>query len=162
MKRLLPSPPLSLLLLSVWLLLNQSLSAATLLLGALLALLVPLGTQALRPGRARMHRPGTALRLLLAVLHDLVRSNIRVARLILTRRPEAIPSGFLHIPLELREPHALALLAMIVCLTPGTAWAEISRDRSMLLLHVFEVGDAAAMVAQIKKRYERPLMEIFE
>ena len=65
-------------------------------------------------------------------------------------------------PLQLRDPNALAVLATIVCITPGTAWAELSLDRSMLLLHVLEVEDAAAIAADIKQRYERPLMEIFE
>ena len=51
---------------------------------------------------------------------------------------------------------------MIVCITPGTAWAEISRDRSMLLLHVLEVDDPQTIVAHVQQHYERPLMEIFE
>ena len=162
MKRLLPSLPLALLLFVVWLLLNQSVSPGTLLMGAVLAVLVPLGTKSLRPGSVTMRKPLVAFKLWAIVMRDFVRSNIRVATLILTRRPRDIPSGFLQVPLDMRDPHALALLAMILCLTPGTAWAEVSRDRSMLLLHVFEIVDADAMVAMIKQRYERPLMEIFE
>ena len=162
MKRLVSSLPLSALLFVVWLLLNQSVSPGTLLMGAVLAVLVPLGTKSLRPGSVTMRKPLVAFKLWAIVLRDFVRSNIRVATLILTRRPRDIPSGFLQVPLDMRDPHALALLAMILCLTPGTAWAEVSRDRSMLLLHVFEIVDADAMVAMIKQRYERPLMEIFE
>ena len=162
MKRLVSSLPLSALLFVVWLLLNQSVSLGTLLMGAVLAVLVPLGTKSLRPGSVTMRKPLVAFKLWAIVMRDFVRSNIRVATLILTRRPRDIPSGFLQVPLDMRDPHALALLAMILCLTPGTAWAEVSRDRSMLLLHVFEIVDADAMVAMIKQRYERPLMEIFE
>ena len=162
MKRLVSSLPLSALLFVVWLLLNQSVSPGTLLMGAVLAVLVPLGTKSLRPGSVTMRKPLVAFKLWAIVMRDFVRSNIRVATLILTRRPRDIPSGFLPVPLDMRDPHALALLAMILCLTPGTAWAEVSRDRSMLLLHVFEIVDADAMVAMIKQRYERPLMEIFE
>ena len=162
MKRILPSLPLTALLFVVWLLLNQSVSPGTLLMGAVLAVLVPLGTRSLRPGSVTMRKPLVAFKLWAIVMRDFVRSNIRVATLILTRRPRDIPSGFLQVPLDMRDPHALALLAMILCLTPGTAWAEVSRDRSMLLLHVFEIVDADAMVAMIKQRYERPLMEIFE
>ena len=66
------------------------------------------------------------------------------------------------IPLELRDPNGLAVLAMIVCITPGTVWAELSRDRSMLMLHVLEVHDREAIVQHVQTRYERPLMEIFE
>ena len=162
MKRILPSLPLTALLFVVWLLLNQSVSPGTLLMGAVLAVLVPLGTKSLRPGSVTMRKPLVAFKLWAIVMRDFVRSNIRVATLILTRRPRDIPSGFLLVPLDMRDPHALALLAMILCLTPGTAWAEVSRDRSMLLLHVFEIDDADAMVAMVKRRYERPLMEIFE
>ena len=50
MKRLLPSLPLALLLFVVWLLLNQSVSPGTMVMGALLAILVPVGTKGLRPG----------------------------------------------------------------------------------------------------------------
>ena len=32
----------------------------------------------------------------------------------------------------------------------------------MLLLHVLELDDAQAIAADVKQRYERPLMEIFE
>ena len=66
------------------------------------------------------------------------------------------------VQLELRDPNALAVLAMIVCITPGTAWAELSLDRATLLIHVLELDDADAIVAHIKRCYERPLMEIFE
>ena len=162
MKRLVSSLPLSALLFVVWLLLNQSVSPGTLLMGAVLAVLVPLGTKSLRPGSVTMRKPLVAFKLWAIVMRDFVRSNIRVATLILTRRPRDIPSGFLLVPLDMRDPHALAMLAMILCLTPGTAWAEVSLDRSVLLLHVFEIDDADAMVAMVKERYERPLMEIFE
>ena len=57
---------------------------------------------------------------------------------------------------------ARLVLAMIVCITPGTAWAEISLDRSMLMLHVLELDDPATVIAEVKRRYEAPLMEIFE
>jgi len=66
------------------------------------------------------------------------------------------------VPLALRNPHALASLAMITAVVPGTVWAEMATDRSALLLHVFDVDDEAAFIAHYKSRYERPLQEIFE
>lgn len=161
-KRWLPSPPLSLALFVVWLLLNQSLDAATLLLAVVLAIVVPLLTRRLRPATVRMRRPGTALRLAGVAVYDMMHSALAVAGCLLTRRTPAIASHFVQIPLDLRDPNALAVLAMICCLTPGTAWGELSLDRSALLLHVFDVDDEAAFIATFKERYERPLMEIFE
>ncbi len=162
MKRFLPSPPLSLALFVVWLLLNQALDPATLLMAAILALWVPVLTQALRPATVRMRRPGVALKLAGRVAYDLVVSALTVARLLLTRRNDRMTPGFVRVPLDVRDPNALAVLAMIICLTPGTAWAEIALDRSTLLIHLFDCDDVPAFVAMVKARYERPLMEIFE
>ncbi|MFN9476198.1 Na+/H+ antiporter subunit E [Acidovorax sp.] len=162
MKRILPAPMLSLALLVLWLLLNRSLSAGNFVLGGVLALAIPLLTAGLRPLPVRVRAPGAVLRLALTVMGDTVQSNIAVARLLLAPGRRRHPSGFVQIPLELRDANALAVLAVIVSIAPGTAWAELSVDRSVLMLHVLEVDDAAAIAAQIKRRYERPLMEIFE
>ena len=162
MKRWTPSPPLSLALFVVWLLLNQSLEAATLASAVVLAIAVPLLTKGLRPATVRMRKPGVALRLSFVVTFDMLKSAYDVARLLLTRRTSRIASKFVQIPLDMRDPNGLAVLAMVMCLTPGTAWGEVSFDRSTLLIHVFDVDDEAAFVALIKQRYERPLMEIFE
>ncbi|MBC7392357.1 MAG: Na+/H+ antiporter subunit E [Variovorax sp.] len=162
MKRWLPSPPLSLALFIVWLLLNQSMDSSTLLLAAILAIAVPLLTRSLRPATVRMQRPGVALMLVGRVMVDLSVSAWTVARMLLTRRTADIHSAFVKVPLQMRDPNGLAVLAMILCLTPGTAWAELSFDSSVLLIHVFDVDDEAAFIAQVQQRYERPLMEIFE
>ncbi len=162
MRRLIPSPPLTIALWVVWLLLNQSLHPATMLLGALLAVVVPLLTKGLRPATVRMRRPLAALRLLRLVMADLLVSALGVARALLTRRTPQIHSAFVRVPLDLRDPNGLAVLAMILCLTPGTAWAELAVDRSQLLLHVFDVDDESDLIERIKLRYETVLMEIFE
>ena len=36
-------------------------------------------------------------------------------------------SGFMTIPLELRSPMGLAILALILTATPGTAWLDYNR-----------------------------------
>ena len=161
-KRLVPAPVLSLALLVLWLLLNRSLSAGHIVLGTVLALAIPLLTAGLRPLPVRIRKPGAVLRLALAVAVDTVRSNVAVARLLLAPGRRRHPAGFVHIPLDVRDPNALAVLATIVCITPGTAWAELALDRSMLLLHVLELDDADTVIANVKRRYEAPLMEIFE
>ena len=162
LQRLVPAPLLSLALLGLWLVLNRTLSPGHVALGALLGLAIPLVTAGLRPLPVRIRRPGAVLQLGWTVAKDTVLSNLTVARLLLAPSRRRHPPGFVHIPLDLRDPNGLAVLAMVVCITPGTAWAELALDRSMLLLHVLEVDDPAAIVAHVKKRYERPLMEIFE
>lgn len=163
LKKLVPAPLLSLALLGLWLVLNRSLSPGHIVLGGLLGLAIPLVTAGLRPLPVRIRKPGAVLRLALTVAHDTVLSNVAVARLLLSPMSHRRhPAGFVHIPLDLRDPNGLAVLAMVVCITPGTAWAELALDRSMLMLHVLEVDDPVAIAAKVKERYERPLMEIFE
>jgi multicomponent K+:H+ antiporter subunit E len=162
MKRLLPAPLMSASLFAIWLLLNDSASAGDLLLAAVFAIALPLLTAPLRPLGARVRRPAVLLRLVLVVGLDVLQSNLDVARGVL-RAPRRPPRGdFVSVPLELRDPHALAALAVITTVVPGTVWCELASDCSALRLHVFDLDDEAAFVHRFKARYERPLMEIFQ
>lgn len=162
MKLLFPAPLLSVALFVLWLLLNHSVSKGHIVLGAVLALLTPIVTRGLRPLPVRVRHPWSILKLFITVIKDTSISNFQVVRFLLFPSLRKHPAAFVHIPLELRDPNGLAVLAMIICITPGTAWAEISRDRSALLIHVLEVGDARIIIDHVKTSYERPLMEIFE
>ncbi|AJO78119.1 Na+/H+ antiporter subunit E [Pseudomonas sp. MRSN 12121] len=162
MKRLFPAPWLSLALWLLWLVLNQSVSPGNLLLGALLGFCAPLMMRPLRPLPIRIRRPATILRLLLVVGRDVLLSNLAVAWGVLNagRRPPR--SRFVKIPLQLRDANGLAALSTITTVVPGTVWSELSLDRSILLLHVFDLDDEVAFIQHFKATYERPLMEIFE
>src|SRR3546814_2453304 len=87
-RRWLPYPVLSGLLALIWLVLNQSLSPGTVLLGVVLGLLLGRVFGLLRPPRAHIRNYPLAARLLLRVAFDIVRSNFIVARLILRRSEE--------------------------------------------------------------------------
>jgi multicomponent K+:H+ antiporter subunit E len=147
----------------MWLLLNTTFAVAHILLGLGVSLLMVLGFRAVRPLQARLRRPQMALLLLWRVFLDILRSNVAVARIVLglTGKRE-IRSGFLDIPLDMRDPHGLAALATIVTSTPGTIWVDLSLDGSTLTLHVLDLRDEQAWIDTIKQRYERLLMEIFE
>jgi multicomponent K+:H+ antiporter subunit E len=163
MNRLIPSPALSIALFVLWVLLVQSSSAGNLVIGGALAVLGPVLTQHLGNPRARFRRPRVALTLLGTAIADMLRSNVHVASAILTRPSHRLRSRFVAVPLELRDPHGLAALAMIITFTPGTAWAQLSADERTLLIHALDVeSDESGTVAYIKQRYERPLREIFE
>jgi len=162
MKKCFPAPLVSLALFVMWLLLNHTLSLGHMLLALVLALTLPALLGELRPQKVRVRHLTTAVRLGLTVVADTTRSNIAVLRFLLLPKRRRDPPAFVKIPLELRDPNALAVLAMIVCITPGTVWAELSLDRSLLMLHVLEVDDPQTTIDHVKTCYERPLMEIFE
>lgn len=161
MTRLVPAPLLSLTLWIGWLLLNRTLAPAHLVLGAMLALAIPCLTLAPERGARGIRRPWPALRLTAVVLRDIVVSAVEVSRRVLG--PEAaITPGFVRVPLALTDANAIATLAGIITMTPGTLTCDVAVDRSHLVVHAFHLTDADALVADIKLRYEAPLREIFE
>jgi len=162
MKRLFPAPLLSLSLGALWLVLNLSVSPGNVLLGALLGLLAPLMFAPLRPLPVRIRKPGVALRLFLRVGGDVIVSNLSVARAVWRAGHKPPRSAFVKVPLDLRDANGLAALSMITTVVPGTVWSELALDRSVLLMHVFDLDDEAAFIAHFKSAYERPLMEIFQ
>jgi multicomponent K+:H+ antiporter subunit E len=162
MNRLFPAPLLSVALFGLWLLLNLSISPGNLLLAAALGVLAPLLMAPLRPQHAHVRRPLTIVRLIGRVGIDVIKSNLLVARDVLRAGKRAPHSAFVHIPLDLRDAHGLAALSMITTVVPGTVWSELALDRSVLLLHVFDLQDEAAFIQHFKDTYERPLMEIFQ
>lgn len=161
MKRWLPHPWFALWLLVAWLLLQQSLAVPTIVLGIVLALGLSWALGKLNLPQVRVRSLGTLLLLLVRVFGDIVRSNFAVARIIVSRRPRAT-SGFVTIPLEMTSPYALALLACIITATPGTIWVSHDSLRRVLVIHVLDFVDEAAWIANIKRRYERPLLRIFQ
>lgn len=162
MSRVLPFPKLFLALLAMWLLLNQSVSAGHLILGTIVAYVASWTMAALRPAPARLRRPLAMGHLGVRVLVDIFRSNLAVGRIILSGGPRRGRSGFMTLPLELRNPYGLAVLAVILTATPGTLWVDYDVAKGELLLHVLDLVDEAHWTTLIKLRYERLLMEIFE
>ncbi|MBL7250958.1 Na+/H+ antiporter subunit E [Alloalcanivorax marinus] len=160
MSRLLPFPMLSLLLWLSWLLLN-GFSWGHGLLGLVLAVVLPLGTRPFWPNVPRLRDFLKLVRFVLVVHWDIITANLVVARLILGS-PRKLRPAFVEMPLELTDDFAITLLTSTISLTPGTVSADVSEDRRTLLIHALDMDDEAALVAQIKQRYERPLKEIFE
>jgi multicomponent K+:H+ antiporter subunit E len=156
-------PVLTLMLVALWLLLNNTLDVGHVVLAVVLAVALMATAARFRPVQPRLRRLHLVPRFAAVVLGDIVRSNFAVARIVLGLvRDRQVRSGFLDIPLELRDPHALAILAAIVTSTPGTAWAGLSPDGRTLTLHVLDLKDEEAWIHMLKERYERPLMRIFE
>lgn len=161
MRRLLPHPWLATLLLAVWLLLQHSLGPGAWISGVLLALVLGWAYGRLAPPPARIRHLPTLLRLLARVAGDIVRSNFAVVGVVLGRR-RRVHAGFVAIPLELTDAHGLALLACIITSTPGTIWVEHDPQRNVLLIHVLDLVDETVWIASIKRRYEQPLLRVFQ
>jgi multicomponent K+:H+ antiporter subunit E len=159
--RILPHPLLSAALTLTWLLLNAPPTPGNVLLALAVGLAVPAVMRALEPRPVRLRAPATIARLIGIVLYDIVRSNIDVARIILGPGGPERRTGYVTVPLELRAPAGLTVLAVILTATPGTLWVQYDSDTGHLLLHVLDFTEDGDWADRIKDRYERPLLEIF-
>ncbi|HWA13508.1 MAG TPA: Na+/H+ antiporter subunit E [Burkholderiales bacterium] len=163
MTRWLPYPLVSLLLAATWLLLNGSVAWVHVITAIVLGLAGGRMLARLQAPEGRTRRRiGAAVRLLWLFLVDIVRSNIAVFRIVVHPDMKGCTSGFLLLPLQLRHPGGLAVLACIITATPGTSWARYDSLRNVLTIHVLDLVDEQAWIAQFKDRYERHLLEIFQ
>lgn len=158
---MLPYPLLSASLVLMWLALN-GFTLGHLILGCIVSVFASWGMAALRPSKPRLAKWYLLPKLLGIVLYDIVRSNIAVASILITGSKGRLRSGFMTVPLELEDPTALALLAVVVTSTPGTAWLEYNSLSKTVLIHVLDLVDEEAWRSLIKGRYEALLMEIFQ
>lgn len=161
-RRLLPHPVLSILLLLTWMLLMNSFSPGTILVGAVLGIAIPWMTTDFWPDRPRLVRPAVLLTLVPRVLWDILVANIVVARLVLFRPSDQLRPTFVRIDLDIQNPYGIIALASIITLTPGTVSSKLSENRRVLHVHALDCPDPEALVADIRRCYERPLKELLE
>jgi len=150
-------------LILVWILLWGTVSAANILSGLAIALIItlllPLPTV---PIEGRVH-PLSLLRLVLLIAWYLVLSSVQLAWLAIKPGPPPL-SAVLRTHLAIKSDLVLALAVNIINLTPGTIVLEIDQVRRMIYVHVIDVGSERSVnrfyrqVAQI----ERLLIRSFE
>ncbi len=162
MSIILPYPLLTAFLVIMWMALN-SFSLGHFVLGLIIAWVASASMAALRPDKPHIRKPFTLMWLLATVIfRDIVISNIAVSTIILRPRKHAPRPGFITIPLDMKSPSGLAILAILVTSTPGTSWLEYDSNEGTLLIHALDLEDEEALRDLIKNRYERMLMEVFE
>jgi multicomponent K+:H+ antiporter subunit E len=156
-----PHPVLSIFLVISWLLLNNTVAMGHVVLGGILAILIPWFTSRFWPEKLCLKNPGVFARFALVVAYDILIANVTVARLILSPN-DLLKPDFLEIPLDIEHPLGISVLASTISLTPGTVSSDLSQDRKTLLVHALHVEDKEEEIARIKARYEKPLMEVFK
>lgn len=152
-------PTLSCLIAAGWLLLQQSLALPQLITAVVLAWLLPWLVGGFLDLQVRPRAPQRVLRLIGIVFWDVVKSNLEVARIVLTPGSKPQPA-WIQVPMSIRHPVAQTLLASIVTNTPGTVSCAIDEDRHVITVHVLDSVDPDDLVRTIQQRYEQPLKEI--
>jgi multicomponent K+:H+ antiporter subunit E len=158
---LFPHPVLTLLLAVVWIILLNGFSAGMAVFGLIIGTIIARITAAFWPERPGGFRVGKMISYALLVMWDILVANVQVAWIVLTVPNAKLKPAWITIPLDLRTPEAITLLAGTITLTPGTVSADLSQSGHYLLVHVLHTDDADAERDLIKTRYEARLKEIF-
>lgn len=153
-------PVLSVLLGASWLVLSQSVELFHLLSAVLIGLIIPRLLRPFLSETSAMYWPAVP-GLLAIVLWDIVVSNVVVAKLVLGPLDRMVP-GWIPVHLDSDHYRVNALFAKIITTTPGTVSAVIDEERRVIWVHALNCDDPVAMAADMKSRYEAPLLLIFK
>ncbi|WP_317055434.1 Na+/H+ antiporter subunit E [Roseovarius rhodophyticola] len=158
---LFPHPFLTLLLTVVWTLLQNNISAGMVVFGLILGIIIPRITAVWWPDRPHGIRLLKLFNYMIIVLWDILVANVQVAWIVLTRPNSKLRPAWVIVPLDLKQPEAITVLAGTITLTPGTVSADLSSEGHSLLVHTLDTDDPDGVRDEIKTRYEARLKEIF-
>ena len=150
-------------LILVWILLWGTVSAANIVSGLAVALVITLLLPLpVVPIEGRVH-PLTLLRLIALVAYYLVLSSGQLAWLAVKPGPPPL-SAVLRAHLDIKSDLVLALAVNIINLTPGTIVLEIDQARRMIYVHVIDVGSERTVNRFYRQidQVERLLIASFE
>ncbi|GGK51669.1 Na+/H+ antiporter subunit E [Nocardia camponoti] len=147
----------------VWVLLWGTLSAANVIGGLVVALIVTYGLSLPRvPVVGRFH-PLSFLELVAVAIYYAIESSIQVAWLAI--RPEAPPvSGVLRVRIGIQSDLVVVIATDLLNLIPGTMVLELDVPRGVAYVHVLDVGSekAVAKFYRTTRRLEYLLIKAFE
>ena len=161
LRRLLPNPWLTLLLILVWMLLVNRFAWGSLIFATFLGIAIPIFTTPYWPDRPVIRNLGRIVPYCLLVIRDIVVANIDVAKIVLFMPTTDLRPAWISVPLDLTSPEAITVLAGTITLTPGTVSCDLSEDGTTLLVHCLHAPDPDSIRDDIKSRYESRLKEIF-
>jgi len=156
-----PHPFVTLLLAVVWILLQNEVSAGMVVFGIILGIVISRGTSIWWPNTPKSFRLDKMVTYSVMVIWDILVANIQVAWIVLTVPNAKLKPAWIVVPLELRQPEAITVLAGTITLTPGTVSADLSDEGHSLLVHVLHTDDPDAVRDDIVNRYQSRLKEIF-
>jgi multicomponent Na+:H+ antiporter subunit E len=141
-------------LVAIWVLAWGALTWANLLSGVAVGAAVLAVPGVRRATHVPVVRPLPALALAAYVLREVVVSNAQIARLALARRP-GIATGVVRVPLAGCSDETLAAIANLVAMTPGTMAVEVTKDPTVIYVHVLYLEDPEDVRRSIRHLRDR-------
>jgi len=134
----------------VWILLWGDVSIANILGGAAVAvaLLVAFPGDRPEPGQRYVVRPVPFVALVWFLAKQLVRSNVLLAREVISRQ-SLLRTAVISAPLLTRSPALINATCNLMALNPGTLVIEIDEPAGVIFVHVFYLHDLDEVVRDI-------------
>ena len=92
-------------------------------------------------------------------LWELVVANLRLAIDVATPSYRMTP-GIIAVPLDATRDAEILLLSMLINTTPGSVALDVSPDRKILYVHVMYMTTPEAAREEIKRGFERRVLEV--
>jgi multicomponent Na+:H+ antiporter subunit E len=151
----------NILLALAWAALQGEFSLPTLVTGHVLGYLILLalvrgGVLSTSPYIGRVHR---VIGLVTFFFWELMKANLRLALDVATPRFHMKP-GIIALPLDATKDSQILLLSMLINTTPGSVALDVSPDRKTLYVHVMYMDTPDAAREEIKKGFERRVLEV--
>jgi len=140
----------------LWMALTQSYTAASFVVGVVLA---HLALRLAHGEHAGTRKAGLLLSFLGFFAKEVAVGAVRVAIDALTPRARMRPA-IVELPLDVRTDGQITLLAILITLTPGTLALDVSPDRRKLYVHAMFAANADRVRRQIKLGFERRVLEL--
>ena len=147
-------------LMACWFMFSAELYLDTIIIGIVMVISLLTIIPPKIKGKDFVINPIKIIWLLIVFFIELFKSNLRVAKDVLTPRL-TFYSAFLKIPLNLKENFQKVFYANLITLTPGTLTIDISRDRNFILIHVMNVSDPAQLKKDLANSFERLVDQAF-
>ncbi len=145
----------------VWMALNRTFSPVDFLVGYVFGFaIIALTERALGQSRYAL-KTWRVLWLIGFTFWSVIKSNIAVARVVLAPNMNVRP-GILAIRLDSCSDIGMTVLANLITLTPGTLTMEVASDTCTLYVHFMNIDDPDDLRQDIKRSFERRVMELFE
>ena len=141
-----------------WLILNASITLEIVIFGAIFSALVTMFSYKVTRVSPSLEKKafkkiGLIIKYLLILVVEIIKANIDVIKLVLSRNPELSPT-LKTIKVDLKSRVSLVALANSITLTPGTI--TVSMNKNELLIHALTKGNLEGMeesvfVTQLKE-----------
>ncbi|HEX2227120.1 MAG TPA: Na+/H+ antiporter subunit E [Candidatus Binatia bacterium] len=143
----------------IWAAVTGRFNLSNVVVGMILGYAVLFVAQPLMGPSSYFRRIHHALAFAAFYIWQLIIANLRVASDVLTPGARARP-GVLAIPLEASSDAEITMLANLITLTPGSVSLDVSSDRRFLYLHAMYIDDVEKYRENIKKSFERRVLEV--